>query len=255
MFNATLIERKVVTDELLIMRIRPDGGVPDFKPGQYVAVGLPGTAPRPEGFPPDIEPQGDKLLKRAYSIGSSPLEKDWIELYIAVVPEGTLTPRLSVLKTGDRLFLAQKITGTFTVDGVAPEKNLILISTGTGVAPFISMIRTPQVCGDRKITIVHGVRYGKDLGYDEELLEFKKTHPTFTYIPIVTRDDGWQGKKGRVPTLFEDGTLPVDPVHDHIFMCGNPAMIEDLEKLLTDRNFTVHSKKNPSGTLHFEKYW
>jgi ferredoxin/flavodoxin---NADP+ reductase len=99
------------------------------------------------------------------------------------------------------------------------------------------------------------VRYARDLGYHEELSEAAATRPNFTYVPIVTRDSSWSGRKGRVPSLFEDGTISANPIHDHIFLCGNPAMIEDLEKLLLGKEFTVHSKKNPTGSLHFEKYW
>ena len=146
MLNATVVGRVEITPELFIIHVKPDGGVADFHPGQYVALALPGSALRPAHLPGDREPQdGEKLIKRAYSIGSSPIVKDYLEFYIAVVPEGALTPRLSLPKVGERIWMAPKITGTFTAHGIPPEHNLVLLSTGTGIAPFMSMIRTPTL--------------------------------------------------------------------------------------------------------------
>ena len=143
--NASIKRRINITDELVIFHVTPDSGVPDFKPGQYIALGLPGSAPRPEDFPPEEEEQKpDKIIKRAYSVGSPPSEKGWLELYIAIVPTGALTSRFALLEEGDRLFAAPKIVGTFVIDDVPSEHNLILVSTGTGIAPFMAMIRDPK---------------------------------------------------------------------------------------------------------------
>ncbi|MEZ4754346.1 MAG: ferredoxin--NADP reductase [Bdellovibrionota bacterium] len=258
MLNATLIKRIDITDQLAIFHIQPDAGVPDFLPGQYLAIGLLGSAPRMEGSasdPEEVKP--DKLIKRAYSIGSSPMEKSYLELYIAVVNDGLLTPRLAVLKEGDRLFTAPKIVGTFTLKDVPADRNLVLISTGTGIAPFMSMIRSPEVWTDgRQISIVHGVRYAKDFAYRDELMALSSAMPNFHYYASVSRDDPeWSGKKGYVQTLFEDGTIKLNSETDNIFICGNPAMIEDMETLLATKGYTVHSRKNPEGKLHVEKYW
>ncbi len=258
MLNATVLDRIEVTPELFILRVKPDAGVPEFHSGQYVALGLPGSAPRPAHLPPDREPlDPEKLIKRAYSIGSSPLERDYLEFYIAVVPEGQLTPRLSMPQPGTRVYVAPKITGTFTLHGVQDDHNLVLLATGTGLAPFVSMVRTPQVwTPNRRITIVHGVRYAKDLGYREELSLLSQSNPALTYIPIVSRaDPEWSGRTGRVQRLFEDGTIPLNPERDHLYLCGNPAMIEEMEGMLLGRGYSVHSKKNPTGKLHLEKYW
>lgn len=257
MLNSTVVGRVEVTPELLILRVRPDAGVPDFLPGQYVALGLPGSAPRWDKAEPEgQEPASDKLIKRAYSIGSSPEQKEYLEFYIAILPSGSLTSRLSVLKEGDRVFCQPKVAGTFTLEHVPEEKNLVLVSTGTGLAPFMSMVRTSSTWkAQRRITVVHGVRYPGDFAYAEELCELSSSTQRLDYLPIASRaPQDWDGKKGRVQRLLEDGFLRVDPARDHVFLCGNPAMIEDLEALLYRQGFTVHSKK-AEGNLHVEKYW
>lgn len=255
MLNATVKSRVNQTKDLIFMRILPDAGVPDFLPGQYVALGL------YEGH--ELDPAlrlaaGEKLklIKRAYSIGSSPVQKDYIEFYFAIVPQGELTPRLDLLQEGDRLFMAQKITGTFTLAGIPDDARLIFVATGTGMAPFMSMIRTPSTwSAGRQIVVLHGVRYPSDLGYREDL-DRLQNEGRITYIPIVSRaDESWGGARGHVQSLFtQDGPLILDPARDHVFLCGNPAMINDTEALLVAGGFREHSRKHP-GNLHFEKYW
>lgn len=257
LLNATVTERINVTPELVILRVRPDKGVDNFSSGQYVALALPGAAPRHPEFPPEeTPPDSGKLIKRAYSIGSAPETKDYLEFYIAILPTGLLTSRIAVLKEGDRIFCAPKVTGHFTLHDVPAEANLVLVSTGTGLAPFMSMLRSPGTwTPGRSISILHGVRYRRDLGYREELLEFERAKPGFRYIPFVSRDEAGEGVlKGYVQTSFQSGILEADPTRDHVFVCGNPAMIDDVETLLTGRGYIVHSKKTP-GSLHLEKYW
>ena len=258
MFNSTVVGRVDITPELMVLQVKPDGGVPAFHPGQYVALGLPGSAPRYPGAPAEAEaPAADKLIKRAYSIGSSPAVGDYFEFYIAIVPDGALTSRLAVVKPGDRLFAQPKVTGTFTLEGIPDDHNLVLVSTGTGLAPFMSMARTPSTWTEsRKITIVHGVRYPQDFAYAEELLSLKSSNSNFEYLPIASRaPEAFTGRKGRVQALFEDGSISLNPAKDHVFLCGNPAMINDVERDLTTKlGYVVHSKKTP-GNLHVEKYW
>lgn len=257
MLNSTVAGRIDLTPELIILQVKPDAGVPNFMPGQYVALGLPGSAPRFEGAEPEPEvPAPDKLIKRAYSISSSPNQREYLEFYIAIVPSGSLTSRLAMVKPGDRVFTQPKVTGTFTLDGVPDERNLVLVSTGTGLAPFMSMVRTEGTwIGGRKITIVHGVRYPEDFAYVDELASISAARPGFQYLPISSRaPESWDGRKGRVQRLFEDGTLRLDSAQDHVFLCGNPGMIEDLEKLLGGIGYTPHSKK-AAGNMSIEKYW
>lgn len=258
MLNSTVVDRINVTPELMILRVKPDSGVPSFHPGQYVALGLPGSAPRYEGAPEEREtPAPDKLIKRAYSIGSSPVVGDFFEFYIAVVPDGALTSRLAVVKPGDRIFTQPKVAGTFTLEGVPADHNLVFVATGTGLAPFMSMIRTPHTWTEgRKITLVHGVRYPQDFAYADELESLRSARGLFEYYPIASRaPESFQGRKGRVQTLFDGGAIALNPALDHVFLCGNPGMIDALEGNLTNQlGYVVHSKKTP-GNLHVEKYW
>jgi ferredoxin--NADP+ reductase len=257
MLNATVVKKISITPELLIIGLKPDGPIPNFQPGQYVALGLLGSAARPADYPPLQESASpDKIIKRAYSIGSSPLQKDCVEFYIAVLPEGELSSRLVMLNEGDRMYMAPKITGTFTVTEMPKGSNLILVCTGTGLAPYISMLRTPATWDlANNITVIHGVRYVRDLGYRTELLELQSKRSNFKYYPIVSRaDDSWQGERGYVQKYFETGVIPLDHVTDHVFLCGNPAMIEHMEGFLGPKGYTEHTKRHP-GNLHLEKYW
>lgn len=257
MLNATLVDRIDITKDLTIFRVLPDSGVGNFQSGQYMALGLMGDAARGEGLPPEPEPATPgKLIKRAYSIGSAPDEKGFLEFYIAIVPTGALTSRLVRLNVGDRLYAAPKIAGTFTLAEVAPEKNLILVATGTGLAPFVSMVRSKSTwTPGRQITILHGVRYERDLAYRDELLTLSREMP-LRYIAYVSREEEKEGifRKGYVQRAFDGGLVPVDSARDNVFLCGNPSMVEEVEALLIGKGFTVHSKKTP-GNLHVEKYW
>ena len=258
MLNATVVKRQNVTDELIILHVKPDAGVSEFSAGQYLALGLFGSAPRPEHFPAETEEQrADKIIKRAYSIGSSPEFRDAVEFYIAIVPEGALTSRLALVKEGDRIFAAPKITGTFIANHLPHHENLILVSTGTGLAPYMSMVRTSSTWTDgRSITIIHGVRYSKDLAYAEELKALEASRSNFRYIPIVSRaDPEWSGARGHIQSLFDTGVVPVNAELDNVFLCGNPAMVDDMESRLIAAGYSVHGRKNPAGRLHLEKYW
>ena len=256
MLNATVVKRVNITDSLFIMGVKPDFEVPNFLPGQYVALGLPASALRMGGYLDENEAVSDKILKRTYSIGSSPDQRDLIEFYVAVVPTGILTPRLQLLKEGDRVYIAPKVTGKFTIEGLSEDKNLILISTGTGIAPYISMIRTENIwTANRKITLLHGVRYTADLAYAEELKNLQNKNSNFSYYTTVSRaEESYTGEKGYVQKYLKDEVVKLNPEKDHVFLCGNPAMIDELESYLCQNSYTVHSSKTP-GNLHLEKYW
>jgi len=257
LLNAKLVERIDITDNLSIFKVLPDSGVPNFTPGQYVALGLYGSAPRKEGLPlEDTPPPAEKIIKRAYSIGSSPEDKNSLEFYIAIVPDGALTSRIALLNPGERLYIAPRITGTFTLNEAPEGSNLVFVATGTGIAPYISMLRYPATWEKfNNITLIHGVRFSSDFAYSEELQFLEKSSKIFHYYPIVSRDSkGWTGKRGYVQSLLQDGTIKLNPLQDHLFVCGNPAMIQDLEELLTANGYKTHKRREP-GNLHIEKYW
>jgi ferredoxin--NADP+ reductase len=256
-----------VAPDLIIVRVAPDGWeLPDFTPGQYVVLGLPASAPRcPESDPESQPADPDKMIRRAYSIASSSVARQYLEFYIALVRSGELTPRLFMLRVGDRVGVGRKITGMFTLDQVPAEAHVVLVATGTGVAPYMSMIRTALCAsGPRRFAVIHGARHSWDLGYHAELMSLAHVCPQLTYIPVVSRPDEepipWRGKTGRCQTIWtarmidETWGFHLDPANTHVFLCGNPAMIADMISLLAGEGFQEHSRKSP-GQVHTEKYW
>ena len=229
-------------------------------------MGLTGAGPRVAFSDADDEPSADeRLIRRAYSISSSSKQDEYLEFYVSLVRSGALTPRLFALDKEDRIWLGPKATGQFTLSDVDERHNLLLISTGTGLAPYISMIRTAHQCGvGRKFYVVHGARYSWDLGCRAELQALDHGCGTFAYLPTVTRaeeDQTWNGHIGRIQTVFRDGALeqvlgggPPDPEKLSVFVCGNPAMVEDLQQRFEQMGFHLHAKREP-GNLHIERYW
>ena len=258
MFNATVIENKFLNSGLFILKIKPDATVATFRPGQYITLGLPVEAPRPEDGPADPENiEAGKLIRRAYSVASSPDQLPELEFYIALVVEGALTPRLSLLKSSDRIYMTEKFVGKFTLDDCQESKQLVFFSTGTGAAPFISMLRTKSTWElSEKIILLHGVRFNDDLSYDLELRELMaNSEGRFRYVPVVSREDAPKdGFRGHVQKSLPELGIKLDPDHDHVFACGNPAMITDLESSLLAQGFKLHKGKE-KGNLHLEKYW
>jgi ferredoxin/flavodoxin---NADP+ reductase len=263
--NATLVGREEINPQLRILRVQPDGPLFEFKPGQFAVLGLPAHAPRvPEADPESTPPDPARLIRRAYSIASASLERVYAEFYVTLVNSGQLTPRLFALNYGDRLFLSPKATGLFTLDRVPNHKAAILIATGTGLAPYMSMLRTLLVHdAERRFIVLHGARYSWDLGYRAELESLARIRPNLTYLPSITRpgqDPHFRGPVGRIQSLLENGLIeqttrtPLDPAVSEVFLCGNPDMISAAKEFFLARGFTSDHPKTP-GTLHAEEYW
>lgn len=251
-FNAVVIQRSDLSEELFTLRVAPiNEKLSPFQPGQFAVLGLPGPAP-------------DKFIQRAYSIASSPLIKDYFEFYITLVKNGELTPLLVRLKPGDRLFLSPKISGNFTMEGTPESANVVLIATGTGVAPFMSMLQTCLRPGQRRLALFHGVRESIDLGYRSEMTTMEAICKNFSYHPILSRPQSekipWKGMTGHVQALWEAKVLEKKwgfkptPENTHIFLCGSPAMIESMIELMEKEGFQEHKKTSP-GQIHVERYW
>ncbi|MBF0633470.1 MAG: ferredoxin--NADP reductase [Nitrospinae bacterium] len=265
--NAQVVSMTEVAPGLMILRVKPVGWeIPDFAPGQFAVLALPGSAPRhPVTDPEETPPPPDKLIKRAYSIASSSRTKEYMELYITLIRSGALTPRLFSLKVGDMVFLAPNIKGAFKIDQARPGSHIVMFATGTGLAPFMSAIRT--IFGSdmsRRYVIVHGARHSWDLGYRPELATLASQSPNFTYIPVLSRPDdektGWSGAAGYVQDVWrldvinaEAGFQPT-PDNSSVFICGNPDMTESMVDLLGADGFREHSKKEP-GQIFVERYW
>jgi ferredoxin--NADP+ reductase len=265
LYNATVVGREAINPQLLILRVRPDSGDYAFTPGQFAVLGLAGEAPRvPEAAAEETPPEPQKLIRRAYSIASSSVERAYVEFYLTLVTTGGLTPRLFALQHGSRVFLGPKASGLFTLDRVAPGKSVVLIATGTGLAPYVSMLRTMLIADTvRKFVVLHGARCSWDLGYRGELESLARLRSNFTYIPSITRpteDPHFSGTTGRIPKLLEAGLVEqrsgvkLDPAEADVFLCGNPDMIEQVKGMLEARGFTKDHGKQ-SGTLHVEEYW
>jgi len=265
--NAVLTERRDIAPGLAVFRVKPDGwDIREFKPGQYVVLGLPGSAPRcAEADAEERSFAPDKLIRRAYSIASSSIEREYLEFYVVLVESGALTPRLFALELGDRLWLGQKITGTFTLDRVPDGQHLVLIATGTGLAPYISMLHS-RLLHDRvgKAAVLQGARHSWDLGYRNDLALVERDYADFTYIPSITRPSAeetpWHGEVGRMQEIWLRDPLhelwgfSPSPDNTHVLLCGNPAMIDRLAEILTGQGFHEHTKKSP-GNIHLERYW
>jgi len=264
-YNATVIGREEINPQLVILRARPDAALFDFKPGQFGVLGLLGREPRvPEAMPEEPVPEPDKIIRRAYSIASSSVERRYIEFYLTLITSGQLTPRLFALRPGGRLFLGPKASGMFTLDRVSPDKSVVLIATGTGLAPYLSMLRTMLMKEtQRRFVVLHGARYGWDLGYQAELESLARLRPNFTYIPSITRpseDRHFLGHTGRVQNLLEQGVVEkesgvtLDPAKVDVFLCGNPEMVKVVKEMLEAKGFKAGQGKDP-GNIHIEEYW
>ena len=264
-YNATVVGREEINPQLLILRVRPDTQLFDFRPGQFGVLGMLGGAQRvAEATPEEVPAEPDKMIRRAYSIASASVERRYIEFYLTLITSGALTPRLFALKHGQRVFLGPKASGIFTLDKVAPEKAAVLIATGTGLAPYVSMLRTLLVndC-QRKFVVLHGARYSWDLGYRGELESLARLRPNFTYIPSITRPDQdphFIGYTGRIQALLDQGVVQkesgaeLDPAKTEVFLCGNPEMVKVCTEMLQTKGFVGKGATTPP-TIHVEEYW
>lgn len=262
MFNATLVRHETRAPGLGVLHVRPDEPLVAFHPGQFMMTGLPDPMDLESAL---AEGRPQKVLKRAYSIASAPRDADHVEFFVVRVDGGRLTPLLWELKEGDRLFLENRGRGHFTLEGLdCTSDTLVLVATGTGLAPFISMVRQYEGHGRvARIVLYHGVRERGELGYEPELRALEARNPDFRYLPVLSReplDSGWTGLRGRVTTHCEPEHFrslmgePLSPETCRVMLCGNPQMIMELSPRLEEAGFATHSRTSP-GRLHYERYW
>lgn len=201
----------------------------------------------------------DKPLLRAYSLVSANYE-EYLEFLSIKVEGGNLTSKLQHLEKGDEILISNKPVGTLVIDNLTPSKRLLLLATGTGIAPFISIIKDPDTY-DRfeEIILVHGVRQVNDLAYKEYLTDHlpkeeyigKNVQDQFTYLPTVTRDEF--ERRGRITKLIDNDDLILDPKTDRIMLCGSKDMLADLSKLLDERGFSVSPRQGDPGDYVMER--
>jgi ferredoxin-NADP reductase len=248
--NATLAARIELTPTIARFAVRPDDGVPPFEPGQYFALGL-----TVDGRP----------LQRPYSTASAPGGHDGLEFLIRLVPDGAFTPRLWKLEVGGRLRIGRP-KGLFTLRPRDPRTHLF-VSTGTGLAPFVSMVET--LVGDGagraasdgrtapvpRAIVIHGVSHVAELAYRERLERLASGGAAFRYAPVVSRpahpaNAGWTGLTGRLDAQLDVlcETHRLDPADSVAYLCGNPEMIATAERILAARGFAREA-------IVSEQYW
>lgn len=242
--TATVERKHVWAPGLFTLAIRSNEIQP-FEPGQFLQLAL---------------QLGDEHVKRPYSVASPPGET--IEFFIVMVEDGQLTPHLWKLEAGQKVDVSTRAAGGFTLSHCPKAKCLWLLATGTGIAPYIAMLRTPEPWDNyERIVFVHGVRQGSDLAYQPELCKHReKFGERFAYVPVVSREDVPGTLKGRITTCIKNGEieklakLPLSADDACVMMCGNPDMLDETEALLGERGMRKHRTKVP-GHIVVERYW
>jgi ferredoxin--NADP+ reductase len=217
-----------------------------FTPGQFVNLGL--------------ELNG-QIVRRSYSLASAPFARP--EFYLTALDSGELSPALLRMGPGDRVLVDPKPQGFFTLNWVPQAPELWMIATGTGLAPYLSMLRSDETWRRfERIVLVHGVREPAHLTYQVELDALTEKHGgKLRRVGVVSRAPGAAGVvHGRIPAAFLDGRLEaaagtsLSLERSHLLLCGNPAMIDDSVQALATRGFARHRTRKP-GQITTEKYW
>jgi ferredoxin--NADP+ reductase len=239
-----IVEKHVWADGLFTLKVDVQGIQP-FQPGQFLQLGY---------------QNGDEHIHRPYSVASP-----WgpqIEFFVVKVDEGQLTPWLWEREAGDSVDVNDRAAGSFTLRKAPDAEILWLVATGTGLAPYIAMLRTSEPWQRyRKIVVVHGVRVAADLAYAAELGQTKSRYTDrFAYVPALTRDEQPGTLQGRIPALLKSGQLEeavgwqMTAENSAVMLCGNPAMLDDMEEYLATREMKRHRSRVP-GHIVLERYW
>ncbi len=229
------------TDRLFTFRTTRDPAL-RFRNGEFAMVG--------------IEVDGKPLL-RAYSMASANYE-DFLEFYSIKVQDGPLTSRLQHIEVGDKVYVSKKPTGTLLWDHMRPGKHLYMLSTGTGLAPFLSVIKDPDIYENfEKVILVHGCRFINELTYEKLITHELQSNEFFgdevksklIYYPAVTREEF--RNYGRINTLMESGKLmediglpPLNVEDDRFMLCGSPSMLKTLSEMLINMGFRETRKSD-----------
>lgn len=255
-FRSKVLEKKIWTEGLFTISI--DGsGVEPFEPGQFLHL-----AAFPDGVAADADEDTREQLRinRPYSVASP--HGETLEFFIVLVEGGELTRMLWDLEVGDEIEVSQKAAGRFTLERTPDAENLWLIATGTGLAPYVAMLRTEEPWQRyKKIIVVHGARHANDLAYTEEFKQLEKTRDgAFKFIQALTRESAEGTLHGRIPALVESGDLEKEASCEMsqqgsaVLLCGNPSMLDSMEEVLGRRSMLRHRSKAP-GQIVLERYW
>ena len=234
-------ERRDWSADLFTLRLHAEVGA--FEAGQFFRLGL-----SREGV----------WLSRAYSVASAPGEP--LEFYVVTVPEGALSPALHLLNPGDALGVSARAAGHFTLARVPDAPVLWMIATGTGLAPYLSMVRTEEPWRRfGRIIVVHGVRHAVDQAYRDELAALSAAHDgRLTRVPVLSRERAPGLISGRIPACIaeieEAAGAPLSRESSQVMLCGNPDMLTEMAELLAKRDMPRHRAALP-GNVHMERYW
>ena len=206
----------------------------------------------------------DAVVWRPYSMASAP-QADYLEFIAVLVPGGAFSEQLKKLRVGDSLRVDKASYGFLTVNQLAPGKDLWLLASGTGLGPFVSVLRDTAVWQDyARLILVHSVRQSAELAWRDEIAALPEKHggaqARLSYIPIVTREPGATALAARIPLLLADGRLeaaagsPLSIADSRLMVCGNPELARELREFLGARGYATNRRGVP-GQMAFEKYW
>ena len=236
------------TPELFTLNV--DAPEVTFVAGQFARLAL----PAPPGSAED-------MVGRPYSFANPPGSSPH-EFYVVVVPHGPLSPRLAALEPGAPLWLLRGANGFFCVDEVPPAPVLWCLATGTGLGPFLSILRSPDPwLRFGRVVLVHAVRFARELAYQDVLADLAAAHPgAFDVVPVVSREPMPGALAGRIPAAIADGRLEraagaaLTADQAQVMLCGNPGMLDDVQAVLAGRGMRRHRRRAP-GHLTVESYW
>ena len=240
--EAKVLDNRHWTDTLFSLRVA--GPSLAFEAGQFVRLAM------------DID--GERIA-RPFSFVNPPADPVH-EFYGIVVPEGPLSPTLARLQPGDTLYLAPNPAGFLVLSEVPDAETLWLVSTGTGIAPFLSILRTEAPWRRfRNVVLVHAVRRAKELVYRDLILEISRKQK-LRYVSFVSREPHPGSLSGRIPAAVRDGRLEraagleIAPESSQVLLCGNPDMLKDATAALMERGLRKHRRRNP-GQISVESFW
>ncbi|MGE6462019.1 ferredoxin--NADP reductase [Pseudoalteromonas tetraodonis] len=242
--DATVKSVKWWNESLFSLTVNAD--VEPFKAGQFTKLSV---------------MDGEKRIARAYSYVNAPDDPN-LEFYLINVVDGQLSSHLAQLTPGDTVLIERRASGFFTLDEVPASEQLWMLSTGTAIGPFLSILQQSEVWQKYKhINLVHGVRLNSDLSYQEIINKLLKAHPgQLNYVPVVSREEPLQGLAGRITTVIENNALSehvglcATPNNAQFMLCGNPQMVKDTSELLVAQNYKRNRRKE-SGHITVEQYW
>jgi len=253
--QGTVVARRQWTAELYSLQV----AAPEvtFVAGQFGRLALPMTAAE-QAAAPSVK---DGMLGRPYSFVNAPATQPH-EFYFIIVPAGPLSPRLATLEAGEPVSLLPTGNGFFSVTETAEADVLWLLATGTGLGPYLSILRTELPWQKyARVVLVHAVRHANELTYRDTIAGIATAHPgAFACISVVSRESHPDALLGRIPALIDDGRLEaragiaLSAENSHVMLCGNPAMVDDVQKVLATRSMRRHRRKEP-GHITVETYW